>query len=145
MEHFDHVLDEQGFLGCLLDGYAARGRFSHREHLHMAWSYLRRYGLARGADGVIAFIKHVAAEHGGSEKYNETVTRFWIRAVALALASGAGTSEFDEFPAHNPHLVDKNLPYRHWSKERLGAADAKEQWVEPDLLPLPDAARHNLS
>jgi hypothetical protein len=113
----------------LLDGYE---QFGHREHLHMTWSYLRRGEPER----VLPFLRYVAKSHGGTEKLNVTMTRFWVEATAHAIASSAA-AEFDELLERVPHLLDKQLPFRHWSRERMFAADARAGWVEPDLRPLP--------
>jgi hypothetical protein len=129
-------MEDREFTETLLAEYERRGHFGHREHLHMAWSYVRRNGSAEAAEHVIAFVKHVAAHHGGSDKYNETMTRFWVYAMTAAVF-GRERLEFDELLAAVPHLTDKRLPFRHWSEELLTSARAKAQWVEPDLLPLP--------
>jgi hypothetical protein len=47
---------------------------------------------------------------------------------------------FDELLERVPHLLDKSLPFRHWSRERIFASDARAGWVDPDLLPLPFGA-----
>jgi hypothetical protein len=128
------AIDESVFRRSLLEGYGAR--FGHREHLHMCWSYVRRDGPADGADGVVAFIKHLVAEHGGGEQYNETMTRFWVQAVAIAVATHKSDT-FDDLLAAAPHLSDKELPHRHWSRDLLDSAAARKHWIEPDLRALP--------
>lgn len=120
----------------LLDHYDGLARFGHREHLHLAWSYIRRDGMPRAASQVVAFIKHVAAHHGDESKYNETMTLFWVYAVALAMR-GSASRDFDRFLAENPHLSDKDLPRRHWTDQLLRSSAAKAAWVDPDLVPLP--------
>jgi hypothetical protein len=126
--------DENAFRRSLLESYGTH--FGHREHLHMCWSYVRRDGPAGGADRVVAFIKHLVAEHGGGEKYNETMTRFWVQVLAMADASHRSAT-FDDLLIAAPHLTDKELPHRHWSRELLDSPAAKARWVEPDLRALP--------
>jgi hypothetical protein len=36
-----------------------------------------------------------------------------------------------------PHLLDKQLPFRHCSREAMFSSEARARWVEPDLRPLP--------
>ena len=36
-------------------------------------------------------------------------------------------------------LLDKNLPFRHWSRQRLMSEPARRDFVDPDLLALPAA------
>lgn len=116
----------------LLASYGRDGHFGHRQHLHMTWSY-----LSRGAtDRVLPFLADVARSHSQPDKLNVTMTRFWIAATAHA-AEQSGATSFDELLEEAPHLADKELPFRHWSRELLFSPAARAGWVEPDLLPLP--------
>jgi hypothetical protein len=118
----------------LLDGYLRDGAFGHRQHLHMTWSYLRRGEPER----VLSFLRHVADSHGESDKLNVTMTRFWVDVTAHALASeGTGADEFGRLLERAPHLLDRQLPFRHWSREAMFSPEARAGWVEPDLRPLP--------
>ena len=113
----------------LLAGYE---RFGHREHLHMTWSYLRR----GEPDAVFPFLRHVAEAHGEAEKLNVTMTRFWVGLTRHALDMTRAAT-FDDLLQRAPHLLDKSLAFRHWSREWLFAPDARSGWVDPDLQPLP--------
>lgn len=112
--------------------------FGHRDHVRMAWLMLRRHGpgaVAAIRDG----IRHFAQAKGATGLYHETLTRFWIEACRAA-GPQAGES-FDAFVARAPHLLDKDLWARHWTRERLFADDARAAWVDPDLAPLAPVAR----
>jgi hypothetical protein len=111
-------------------------RFGHREHLELAWSCVRAEGMPAAGDTIAAFIRGVAAREGVPDRYHETVTRFWTRLIAFAIAAHPESS-FDELLARAPHLMDKSLPARHWSAERLRSKEARSGWVEPDLAALP--------
>jgi len=69
------------------------------------------------------------------------MTRFWLRVVGLGIIRHPELG-FEELLAAEPHLLDKNLPFRHWSSERMSRDDAKRQWVEPDLCRMPSARPH---
>lgn len=120
----------------LLDRYANLGRFGHREHLHLAWSFVQRDGAESAQEHVADFIRHVAERHGDTAKFNETITRFWVRAVGHACTRTRGR-DFEAVLAEHSHLLDSALPFRHWSREVLLSPDARVAWVEPDLRPLP--------
>ncbi len=107
-------------------------KFGHREHLETAWTYLRR----GEGDGVLPFLRHVTEAHGDIEKLNVTMTRFWVDATAYAM-SRSGAQSFDELLEAEPHLLDRELPLRHWQRETLFSPAARKAWVEPDLRPLP--------
>jgi hypothetical protein len=116
----------------LFAGYAGGGRFGHRQHLHMTWSY-----LCRGeGDKVLPFLRHVADSHGDHDKLNVTMTRFWVGATAHGIRT-SGAESFDALLDAVPHLLDKTLPFRHWSRDTLFSPKARAEWVEPDLEPLP--------
>ena len=131
------MVDDETFTKALLEEYAASGRFGHREHLHLAWSYVRRSGLPRARAEVAAFLRHVASQHGQPDRYHETLTSFWLHATACALARSARPDDFEALLAEQPHLEDKGLPQRHWTSGALWSDAARRDWVEPDLRPLP--------
>jgi len=99
--------------------------FHHRDHLRLAWV-------------VTNGIRRFASHHGSAERYNDTMTRFWLRVVAIGIRRHPEVP-FDELLAAEPHLLDKNLPFKHWSRERMNRDDAKQRWIEPDLRPMPAA------
>jgi hypothetical protein len=64
------------------------------------------------------------------------MTRFWVEATAHAVGR-TGADDFDALLEGVPHLLDKGLPFRHWSREALFSPPARAGWVAPDLRPLP--------
>jgi len=125
---------EIDFGHALLAHYHDAGEgFGHRQHLHASWSFLRAYGAADGAEATVRFLRRVAAHEGAPEKYNETLTRFWIDAVRLADAAAGTPPTFEDVIAAEPHLLDRHLALGHWSPERLWSNEARLGRVEPDL------------
>ncbi|HWE08644.1 MAG TPA: hypothetical protein VG325_04790 [Solirubrobacteraceae bacterium] len=55
-----------------------RGGFGHREHLELAWTYLRLHPTEEAERVMVAAIRHIARRHGAEEKYHETITRAWL-------------------------------------------------------------------
>ena len=127
--------DEQ-FLAAFEAGKIANRDFHHRDHLRLAWIQIRRLGVDRAAQAVAGAIRQFASSHGHADRYHETMTRFWVRAVGLGIDSHP-TLAFENLLAAEPHLLDKNLPYRHWSRELMGSDEAKRQWIDPDLRLMP--------
>jgi hypothetical protein len=119
------------------------GRFGHRQHVHLAFWAVRRYGMPRAADTICAFIRHVAAYQRAPQKYHHTVSRAWVELVAYHVADDPDCAEFDVFAGRYPALLDKRLLIRHYRSSTLAAAPARGGWVEPDLLPLPRAAQED--
>jgi len=130
--------DEQ-FLAAFEAGKIANRDFHHRDHLRLAWIQIRRLGVDRAAQAVAGAIRQFASRHGHADRYHETMTRFWVRAVGLGI-NRHPTLAFEDLLAAEPHLLDKTLPYRHWSRERLASDEARGQWVEPDTRLMPAAS-----
>lgn len=115
---------------------AARGGFSHREHLELAWAYLGRYPLPEAEDAMTGAIRHIAALHGMPERYHETLTRSWVRLVAVH-RSRDDSATFDAFIEGNDGLLERGLLERHFSPDLLWGETARRQDEAPDLRPLP--------
>ena len=64
--------------------------FHHHDHIRMAWLYLRQMGWETGYARIQAGIHHMAAHHGATLLYHETITHFWAHMVQCAISSRAG-------------------------------------------------------
>jgi hypothetical protein len=123
------------------------GAFRHREHIHLAFWAVHRYGMPAAADRICDWIRQVAAYQRAPQKYHHTVSRAWTELVAHHVAaepSGAdparadpARADFEAFAEHNPALLDKRLLSRHYSSATLASSQARHSWVEPDLTPFP--------
>jgi hypothetical protein len=111
--------------------------FKHYEHIRMAWLYLRRDGWETGYQHIQNGLKHLADAHGQSNKYHETITRFWAQLVYHCIQNNSEPDSFDSFIRANSFLVDKQSISKHYSQEHLFSAQARATWQEPDLLPMP--------
>jgi hypothetical protein len=125
------------------------GEFRHRQHIHLAFWAVRRYGMPAATDRVCDWIRHLAAYQHAPQKYHRTISRAWMELVAhhvaadhLGATSGQNVTapdraDFDAFASRHPALLDKRLLSRHYRSSTLAAAQARHDWVEPDLLPFP--------
>ncbi|MEC3918101.1 hypothetical protein [Nocardia sp. CDC160] len=114
------------------------GRFGHREHLHVTWLALRRFGLPATVAMVSDGLRNTARYAGVPQKYHATVSRVWVVLIAHHLAH-TPTDDFDVFLDRNPGLFDKHLLMRFYQPSTLASDAARTGWVEPDREPLPDA------
>jgi len=112
--------------------------FHHREHIRVAWLYLKSSDATRAAERMSTGIRRFANHHGATQKYHHTLTLFWMRLVAVAMVETPEGCSFEEFFAANPELGDKNLVAKYYSQDPLQSAGSREGWVEPDLRPLPN-------
>src|SRR5689334_20726590 len=82
------------FESCTLSAEA----FRHYEHVRLAWIYLGVVPVEEAtrlmADGIRRFALH---HTGSTAKYNERLTRAWVRVVARARESSPIASTFSAF------------------------------------------------
>jgi hypothetical protein len=109
--------------------------FRHRDHLRLAWIYLREADLGPATKRLGETIRRYARHRGSSHRYHETLTQAWARIVALAIAETPGAGTFGALLASHPHLLDKDLPLKHFSPDLLWSDAARERWVDPDRRP----------
>jgi hypothetical protein len=112
--------------------------FHHREHIRVAWLYLKSSDASRAAERMSAGIRRFANHQGATQKYHHTLTLAWMRLVAASLVETPEDNSFEKFLAAHPELRDKNILGKFYSNELLQSTAAREGWVEPDLQPLPN-------
>lgn len=117
-------------------------QWAHREHMRMAFLYLRGLpfdaALARFRVGIRALNKANGVEETPTMGYHETVTVAWARVVAATIAAHGPVEDSESFLAANPHLLSKTLLRLYYSRERILGSDAREKFVSPDVAPLPE-------
>jgi hypothetical protein len=116
------------------------GAFRHREHIHLAYIAVQRYGPDRAAGAVAGWIRHLAAYQRAPQKFHATVTRAWVEIVAHHMAAAPAGQDFAALADRYPPLFDKRLLTRHYTSRALASPAAKTGWVEPDLVPFPRRA-----
>jgi hypothetical protein len=122
------------------------GQFRHRQHIHLAFLAVRRYGMPDAVTRLCGWIRQLTEYERNPQKYHHTVSRAWVEIVAYhAGADNAGAddggSSFEEFAEGNPALLDKRLLSQHYRSSTLASGPARAGWVEPDLLPFPWSGR----
>ncbi|MEU6369486.1 hypothetical protein ABZ876_28065 [Streptomyces sp. NPDC046931] len=115
---------------------ATAERFGHRQHVHLTWLAVRRYGSAAAVDLISDGIQRTARYAGVPHKYNATVSRAWVELVGHHVGQW-DTADFDVFVEQHPVLLDKKLLTRFYRPSTLAGAPARTSWVEPDLAPFP--------
>jgi hypothetical protein len=124
------------FANLMGEATATAGRFGHREHIHLTWLAVRRYGTAAAVDLVSDGIRHTARYAGVPQKYNATVSRAWVELVGHHVEN-SDTTDFNAFADQHPALLDKRLLARFYRPSTLASAPARTGWVEPDVAPFP--------
>jgi hypothetical protein len=125
-------------LAAILPGIVGpTGAFRHRQHIHVAFLAVRRYGMPAAVDKICGWIQRIAVYEHAPRKYHHTVSRAWVELVAQHVAADPDCAEFDTFARRNPALLDKRLLTRHYRSTTLAGEAARHGWTPPDLAPFP--------
>jgi hypothetical protein len=132
-------MDDDEFLRAFEAAAIPTARWTHRDHVRVAFLYLRAFrfddALVRLRSGIRALNRANGIQDSPTRGYHETITVAWARLVAAALAEESA-QDFDAFARRHPRLLQKDKLRAHYSKERLLAPEARASFVEPDLAPL---------
>lgn len=133
---------DQAFLDALTARTLAASQFDHRAHLRLAWLCLSELGWPAGADRCARTIRDYANAVGATTKYHETVTRAVLALVRDRMRRHPCVA-FGDFLDANPDLVEDALGLLlvHYSRDRLFSGQARQEFLAPDLAPLPDSLR----
>lgn len=112
-------------------------RFGHRQHIHLTWLAVRRYGTAAAIVLVSDGIQGAARYAGAPQKYNATVSRAWVELVGHHAEHSTAAADFDTFADQHSALLDKRLLTRFYRSTTLAGDAARTGWVEPDIAPFP--------
>lgn len=124
-----------------LDRSLPRTEWTHEAHLRVGLWHLLRYtpeeSLDRLRTGIREYNEAVGVRNTATGGYHETVTRYYVMRIAQYL-DGADRSLTDDALADLlvGETGDRELPLRHWTRERLFSPEARQAWVEPDLAPV---------
>lgn len=129
---------DEDFLRAFEDLSFPADQFHHREHVRVAWLYLKSSDATRAAERMTVGILRFANHYGATQKYHHTLTLAWMRLVAAALVETPENYDFTQFLAEHQELSHKDLLKKYYSDELLQTMRARESWVEPDLQPLPN-------
>ncbi len=114
--------------------------WTHRSHVRCAYLLLRERPFEEAMIAMREGIKLLNRAHGLVETpdrgYHETVTRAWLCLIASAIASRGPCEDFDSFIAQHPHLLCATLLRLYYSPAGM-PPEARYEFVEPDLAPLP--------
>ena len=130
--------NDREFRAAFEAGAYAPADFSHRAHVRLAYVYLAEsdvdLALERTRAALVSFLSH----HGiPASKYHATLTRAWILAVHHFMHRSPEASSADDFMARNPLLLDSRIMLTHYSAELLFSDQARHDYIEPNLDPIP--------
>lgn len=113
--------------------------FNHRAHIRLAYIYLCENEPETAHQKMRQSLQAFLAHHGvDAAKYHETVTRAWILAVRHFMAQSPDAVSAANFIDGNPRLLDSGIMLTHYSEGTLFSDEARSDFVEPDLDPIPE-------
>ena len=118
----------------------AHAEWNHVAHVRTAFLHVARWPLdeahLRMRAGIIRLNQRHGLEETPARGYFETLTRVWLHLVLDAARRSSPATSL-ELLDRSPELLDRALPLRHYSRERLMSERSRAVFVEPDLAPLP--------
>ena len=107
--------------------------FTHARHLTVAAWYLSQFTEGQAMERMRACLIRFS-QHHGKMGYHETITRFWLQVVAQSLKEAEpGTPLVTIVNKLVQEWGNKELLFRHYSRELVMSEAARAEWVEPDL------------
>lgn len=122
-----HVL--RGFLDTTLPA----DQFHHEQHVHVAWLFVRAYGMPAALGEFTTAIKRFADAKGATGLYHETITWAFLLLIAERQAR-CGAGAWEEFARTNPDLLvwKPSILERYYSSEILKSDLARTVFLFPD-------------
>ena len=132
----DLTAEDRAFMEAFRTGTLAADAFHHRDHVRMAWLYVRTYGptaaVARFTDDLRGF----ATAKGVPRLYHATITGAYLALVAERW-QGNPDASWAEFAAAHADLLrwKPSVLDGYYSTERLWSERARVQFLMPDQAP----------
>lgn len=124
-----------------------KGEWTHHAHLRVGlWHALHHphdAALDLLRERIRAYNESTGGVNTSSAGYHETITRFYLGVIRHFVASADPRRPTDELAQELiARFGDRELPLRHYTRERLFSVEARLGWLAPDLKPLPGEAAH---
>jgi hypothetical protein len=128
------TLEAEEFISRFEDCTLPASSFHHRDHVRLAWLYLRREPLLAALTRFTAGIKRFALAHGQAGLYHETITWAYLFLVHERIASGAADETWEGFAARNPDLLTwrPSILAAYYRDETLASDLARRIFLLPD-------------
>lgn len=120
-----------GFERCTLPNES----FHHRDHVHVAWLYLREMPLEEAIARFSEALRRFATHHGKPALYHATITWAYVVLVNERMQRRPGSS-WDDFCQQNADLFAwrPSILDRYYRPETLASDLARRAFVLPDAL-----------
>ena len=129
------TFDDPAFVAAFRDTTLPTSAFHHRDHVRMAWLYVREHGPMDAAPRFAADLQAFARGKGVPGLYHATITGAYIALIAERQLDAPADS-WDAFADAHPDLLTwkPGVLDRYYSAERLWSDAARVQFLLPDRL-----------
>lgn len=123
---------EEYFKNCTLNSVI----FTHEAHLRLAYIHIKKYGLDKAIDNLCTQIPNFDQKFGDGKKFNKTVTIASAQ-IIYHFINTTNSSNFNDFIEEFPDLKNNflKLLQSHYTLDIFNDKKAKQEYLEPDLLP----------
>jgi hypothetical protein len=119
-------------------------QWTHRAHVKVAYTYLRRHSFQEALGKLAATIQAYNAHHhvpdSPTSGYNQTTTHAFLHLIAATIAAynqTHPTTTADHFCDTHPQLMTRHALRLFYSPQQRMHPLAKTRFIPPDLAPLP--------
>jgi len=140
-----HPVQDADFLTQFESTAWPYAEWHHRQHIKVAYLYLRRYPFEQARthirEKIKAFnrAKHVPESLTGG--YHDTMTQAWMHLVYFTLCEYGPAENADAFYEQHPQFWGKKALRYFYSKDRFISPEAKAAFIEPDITPFPKSKK----
>ena len=129
-------MDDETLVGSFESGAVPPGGFHHREHVRVAWYYLRRYPLADALARFASALRRFADAQGKPGLFHETITTAYVLLINERLDGAGRDLSWEGFAEANADLLtwQPSVLDRYYHKATLTSDRARRTFVLPDRL-----------
>jgi len=134
-------MTDEEFLRAFEDCTISKNQWKHKDHLRMAWLYLKaEQNFESALQKIRIGIQRLNLSHGNDHGYHETVTQVFAIYILDTILNSDPKETFDDFSTANPWLYDGINPFRkrHYSDALWKSEEARHGFVSADILELPN-------
>jgi hypothetical protein len=129
-------MDEEALVKMFEAGQAPPEGFHHREHVRVAWWYLRHQPLPEALTAFSAALRRFATAQGKPGLFHETITTAYVLLINERLDEAGRELAWPVFAERNPDLLSwrPSVLDRYYQPQTLQSDRARRTFVMPDRL-----------
>jgi hypothetical protein len=131
-------MSDQALLRAFEDCSLDPASFRHRDHIFVAWSYLRTSPFGEAGHRFCTNLRRFAEHHGKTTLFHETITWAYVTLIHERMhdATSCERESFDAFAGKDPDLFDhaKGALSQRYDEDTLASERARLVFVLPRAL-----------